>query len=373
MMGAPHEVPRGPFAGSRRHWRMPLMALGGLSLLAAVWGGLLRLGWALPAPVASVVPAHGPLMVTGFLGTLIGLERAVAVKRSWAYGAPLLTGVGALSLLAGAPQPAAQALMAAGGALLVAVFVHLSLRYPALHFGVMTLAALLWVVGIGLWSLGAPLHRVAGWWAGFLVLTIAGERLELSRLLSLSARSRALFVLAAGLVVAGLAVGLVQHPAGVRLAGIGLLALAAWLLRHDIAWHTLGKAGRPRFMAICLLSGHLWLAVAGLLWVALGEAFVAGPHYDAMLHSVFLGFVFSMIFGHALIILPAVLGVALPYRGAFYAHWALLHLSLLLRVAGDLTGSAAAARWGGLGNALTIAVFMVNSAVAVAAGRAEAS
>jgi hypothetical protein len=356
---------------SLRRWRIPLMALGGLSLLAAIWGGLIRLGWGLPFSGAAVPSSHGPLMVTGFLGTLIGLERAVAVKRSWAYGAPLLTGVGALALLAGASQHTAQALMAAGAALLVAVFLGLSLRYPALHLWVMTLAALLWVMGIGLWSLDMPLYRIVGWWVAFLVLTIAGERLELSRLLSLSVRSRGLFVLAAALVVAGLVVGLFQQPAGARLSGIGLLALAAWLLRCDIAWRTLRKEGRPRFMAVCLLSGHLWLAFSGLLWVFLGQFFEAGPYYDAMLHSVFLGFVFSMIFAHALIILPAVLGVALPFRGAFYAHWALLHLSLVLRVTGDLAGSAAAARWGGLGNALTIVVFLANSAVAVATERAE--
>jgi hypothetical protein len=348
------------------------MALGGVSLLAGIWGGLVRLGWGLPVVPAPVPFSHGPLMVAGFLGTLIGLERAVAVKRWWAYAAPLLTGAGALSLLAGMPPAAAQASMGAGGALLVLVFLGLARRHPALHLGVMTLAALLWVVGIGLWSLGLPLYRVAPWWVGFLVLTIAGERLELSRILGLSARSRGLFVLAAGVVVAGLVAGLARHPISVRVVGIGLVALAGWLLRHDIAWHTLRRAGAPRFMAICLLSGHLWLALAGLLWVLLGHFFVAGPYYDAMLHSLALGFVFSMIFAHAPIILPAVLGVPLPFRGAFYAHWALLHLSLLLRIAGDLAASATAARWGGLGNALAIVVFVVNSAAAVAAGRSEA-
>jgi hypothetical protein len=307
-------------------------------------------------------------MVAGLLGTLIGLERAVAVKRWWAYGAPLLTGAGALSLVVGAPRPAAGALTAAGGALLVAVFLLLALRHPALHLGVMTLAALLWVAGTGLWPLGVPLYRVAPWWVAFLVLTIAGERLELSRLLRLSAWSRGLFVLAAGLLVAGLGVGLADHPAGVRLGGIGLVALAAWLLRHDIAWHTLGRSGHPRFMATCLLSGHLWLGVGGLLWVLLGRSFVAGPHYDAMLHAILVGFVFSMIFAHAPIILPAVLGVALPFRRAFYLHWALLHLSLLLRVAEDLVGSGGPA-WGGLGNTLAIALFLVNSALAVARGQ----
>ena len=71
--------------------RFPLMFLGLLALLTALWGGLLRLGWALPLlrPTLSVV--HGPLMVCGFLGTLIGVERAVALGAFWPYAAPLCT------------------------------------------------------------------------------------------------------------------------------------------------------------------------------------------------------------------------------------------------------------------------------------------
>lgn len=49
-------------------------------------------------------PFHGPLMVSGFLGNLIGLERAVAWKFRRAYGVPLLSGVGALALVLGLPS-----------------------------------------------------------------------------------------------------------------------------------------------------------------------------------------------------------------------------------------------------------------------------
>jgi hypothetical protein len=35
---------------------------------------------------------------------------------------------------------------------------------------------------------------------------------------------------------------------------------------------------------------------------------LAGPYYGAMLHTVFVGLVFAMIFAHAPIILPAMLG-----------------------------------------------------------------
>jgi hypothetical protein len=233
----------------------------------------------------------------------------------------------------------------------------------------MTLAAVLWVAGTVLWHLGFPFYRVVPWWAGFLVLTIAGERLELSRVLRVSSWARAEFLLWIALFVFGLVVGLGSFTAGVWLGGAGLLGLAGWLLRHEIAWRTLRRPGGPRFMGICLLSGHLWLAVAGALWMAYAHGFAAGPYYDAMLHAVFLGFVFSMIFGHALIILPSVLGVALPFRRVFYAHWALLHGSLLLRVVGDLAVWTPGQRWGGLGNAVAIVLFLISSAVAASVGQ----
>ena len=70
-----------------------------LALLAAMWAGLLRMGWVWPPLRPSLAAVHGPLMVSGFVGTLIGLERAVALGKKWAYTAPLLTGLGGLALL----------------------------------------------------------------------------------------------------------------------------------------------------------------------------------------------------------------------------------------------------------------------------------
>ena len=49
--------------------RFPLLALGMLGLVAAMWAGLMRLGWASPPPCSPTLPgAHGALMVGGFLG-----------------------------------------------------------------------------------------------------------------------------------------------------------------------------------------------------------------------------------------------------------------------------------------------------------------
>jgi hypothetical protein len=63
----------------RNNVRFPLMALGLLALLTVLWGGLVRLGWPWPVPLPTLFMAHGPLMVCGFLGTLIGVERAMVM------------------------------------------------------------------------------------------------------------------------------------------------------------------------------------------------------------------------------------------------------------------------------------------------------
>lgn len=235
----------------------------------------------------------------------------------------------------------------------------------------MGLGAFLWCVGNLLGYIGYSLHQVVPWWIGFLVLTIAGERLEISRLLRLSTWDRLRFFLANGIFFSGLLVSLASFSLGVRISGVGMLALAFWLLRYDIAWRSVRQPGLPCFMAVCLISGYIWLAVGGLLWMAGARLFTAGPYYDAMLHSIFLGFVFSMIFAHAPIIFPSITGAAMPFQRAFYIHLALLHLSLLLRVVGDLTLWMPGQKWGGLLNVLAVLLFLANNVRAVKLGQSE--
>jgi hypothetical protein len=80
-----------------------------------------------------------------------------------------------------------------------------------------------------------------------------------------------------------------------------------------------------------------------------------------MLHMVLLGFVFSLIFGHAPIIFPAILDTPIHYRPAFYAHLALLHLSVLLRAAGDLNAMPSLRMWAGWLNVAAILIFLGNT------------
>jgi len=123
--------------------------------------------------------------------------------------------------------------------------------------------------------------------------------------------------------------------------------------------------GLPRYMAVCLLGGYAWLAVGGVAWLATALGF---PARDTALHALGLGFVASMIMGHAPVILPAVTRIKVQYGTAFYLPLAALHLSLALRLAAGFVD----VRWrthGAAGNALALALFALTMAGAAFAWR----
>ena len=345
--------------------RFFLIFLAGLSLVTGLWAGLVRLGWPLPVPHEQFVIAHGPLMLVGFLGTLIGLERAVALGRAWPYGIPILTALSSLATMIALPVQLSATLASVASLLLLMVFIALYRQYPAEHFVVMGVSAIAWLVGNILWMFGLPLFSVVPWSIGFLVLMIGGERLELSRIRQPPLSVRARFYLSVAIFVIGLCGTLIDFQNGLRIAAVGLLAIALWLLRYDLAWHSARQKGLPRYMALALIAGYFWLALGAILWLGLAQFFSAGAKYDAMLHVIFLGFVFSMIFAHAPIILPTITGLPLPFRNAFYLHAGLLHASVLLRVAGDLGAWQTLQHWGGLLNTLAVILFLANNIVTV--------
>ncbi len=98
-----------------------LTRFGGLALVAGVATGLVfgvltglsRMGWAVGTPPA--VSFHGPLFALGFLGTVIGVERAVALRRRWAWVVPAASAAAVVSFLAGAPTGVPASLLAVGG------------------------------------------------------------------------------------------------------------------------------------------------------------------------------------------------------------------------------------------------------------------
>ena len=353
--------------------RIPIVVAALVSLLAGLWGGLLLLGLPVPTVAATAASDHGALMALGFLGTVISLERAVALGRRWAYAAPGLAGAGGLAIVAGLPPMVGRSLLCAASIVLVVIYVVVHRIQPALHLRVMAAGAVCWYVATLLWLAGWPLPALVPWIAGFLVLTILGERLELARIALLTRRSIRQFLVGAGLLGAGLVLSSVPDlagPAGIRLAGAGLVALACWGAVHDVARRTVKVPGVTRFMAVCLLAGYAWLLVGGAIWLVAGDLGRSVPTYDAALHTVFLGFVMSMIFGHAPVIVPAVLRVRLPFRPWFYGHVALLHVSLLVRVVlGDGAGSQTWLRIGGVGTEVAVLAFLAASVTSVRLSR----
>lgn len=353
--------------------RLPLLLVVGLCLLTGILAGLGRLGVALPGISAGAIIHHGPLMIGGVLGTLICLERAVALsaysqKQVLAYAPALLCGVGGVLLALGSFDVLPKALISAGSGGLVVLFYALVRRHMAPYTVVMALGAVFWLAGNLLWLAGQPVYVAVHWWAAFLILTVVGERLELSRIIRLTARSQRLFLLAVGVYMAGVGLTLAQLDLGARVSGVGLVALAVWLLHYDIARRTLKRAGLPRFAAICLLSGYVWLGVGGLTAIVYGGV-MAGVQYEVLLHALLLGFIFSMIFGHALIIVPAITAREVSFRPVLYLPLALLHGSLAVRVVAALAGAYDLRRDAAVLNVAAILLFAVIIVLTVLAAR----
>ncbi|MFD8307132.1 hypothetical protein ACFV29_33050 [Streptomyces sp. NPDC059690] len=355
--------------------RAPLLLAAGSCLLAGLDAALGLLG--LPAPVTThrLPQVHGVLMVLGFAGTLVALERAVALGRSWAYSAPGCLGAGGLLLLSPVHLLVPRLLLVAGCAALVALYARFWRRQPSAALIAQAAGA---VSGLGaalLWLGGIDVPRMLPWLVAFLVLTIAGERLELARVAVLAPSAEPAFLGCVGAVAAGVVATLLWPATGTELFGAALLALVAWLVAHDVARRLLRSTGLPRFTAACLLAGYAWLGLAGARWLLSGPV-TEGTRYDAVVHAVFLGFVMSMIMAHAPVILPAVLRRPLPYHPALAVAAWLLHLSLALRVVvGDLRDVRGVWQLGGVLNIVAVLLFVVSAATAsvTATRRATAS
>ena len=340
--------------------RRALVVLVAPALIVAVFAGLARLGWAV-GRLGAQAPNHGPLLVIGVFGTVIALERAVALGKDWGYFPAWCSGLAALALIARSTVLVSPLVLGASAGAVI-VNAAITRRGPAPFTWLMLLGAVVYLAGNVAWLRGAAVSAVVPAWFGFFVLTIVAERLELSRLGGTPAwAERVLLGLAAlfALLVVDRvffhAIGAVSHGLGVLLA-----LMAAWELRFDLARRTVRMRGLPRYAACAVLAGATWLFISGAI-LACVDLPPAGPLYDAALHGVFVGFVLSMVFAHAPIILPAVARARLPYHPLFYLPLLALHGGLAVRIAGDLAGSPALRRAGGLANATALLLFVLTA------------
>jgi len=361
-------------AGRRRppSWRLLWILPAGLSLMAGLDAALLLIGVPAPVTAARLPEVHGPLMVLGFVGTLICLERATALGRWYGYVAPALLGAGGMALLVDPlPLPVAKAILVAGMAAFTLLYIPLWRRQFDAQLLVQLLGAGLGLAGAVIW-LGRPdLDLVLPWLVAFVVLTIAAERVELARI-TMGPGAGTRLLVHAWTVALALALSMASPDAGAIALGLALLALVFWLVGHDVAWRTVRAGGVARYMAASILSGYLWLGVAGVV-LLFGHPDTQ-PAYDAVVHAVFLGYTISMIMAHATTILPAVLHITLPYRPAFWWPIVLLQISLVVRLwIGDALGLPVGWQIGGVLGVAALLLFVITAVTSAILGPPRAS
>lgn len=344
--------------------RAPLALAAALALVSGVLAGLVRAGWPWPVPAAAIL-GHGPLLAVGFFGTLIGLERAVAIGHAAAAATPALAALSALAILS--EHPSAPFLASAAGVAAVLIHAWLLARARTADLAMLALGALAWCAGSVAWMLGRPVADASLGWSAFLVLTIVGERLELTRLLPpRRGRGPALALATSALVVGSLLVP-IAPSVGVIVRGVALSALGVWLLAYDAVLHVRAPS-TSRYVKTALALGHPWLVIAGPLAIIAGPA-SGGLLHDAALHAVYVGFVLGMVFAHAPIVLPAVLRLRFAPGRALFVPLALLHLSVAARIAGDLAGAPGIRRTSTLAHVVALVMFASIAIVSIASQR----
>jgi hypothetical protein len=284
-----------------------LLALAGASLFAGAWAGLVRIGVPLHAPNPETLAGHGAIMVGGLLGTLIGVERAVALDRRWAFAAPLASGLGTVAALAGVDWSIVTGLFVLASGVFVAANAAVTLRQLAVFTLVMLLGAVAWTAGNVAWAMGVTVERLVLLWAAFL-----GSRLPRAARAQPPARlhRRSPFGCSAPWCsrFQGARCSAVFERRSARIAGVSLVALTVRLV-HDIALSRAcgqpagdGDQRAPRILLAC--AG--WAAAGGQRAARAGAALRCGAA-RRFWATYFDGF------GHAPIILPAVLAHQPPH------------------------------------------------------------
>ncbi len=329
-----------------------------ISLILAIWTGLLRLGWGMPFTLSLV--HHGALMVGSFLGTVIILERVVALKKRWLYIFPAISGISSIFFFVDQPKIAVLCLLVASLGLMLLYIIIIS-KYKHYYFYVMLFGAFCWLVG-NVYLYHQSLYAMSvNWWMAFILFTVIGERLELGKFLPPKKLKMPLFWIIVGIVFLGLV--LPYHGVGSIVTGVGFIVLSLWLFQYDIIRKSIKVKGIHRFTAVMLGVGYLWLFVSGVLLISSN---ISSFQYDAIIHTFFIGFTFSMIFAHGPIIFPGVAGFPFkPFHPVLYWIGGLLEVSLVIRIVADLVEQVYLRKVGGMINGISILIFFVTLVILI--------
>ncbi len=318
-------------------------------LILALWSAVGRVGWQIPIPV--IAAKHGYLMVSGLLGTLISLERTLILKKIWWLIIPILSALSVVLVLAGQSR-FGFFLQIVSSFLLCVLYTKQWYQYKEVFLLGLLLGSASWMISGIVLFIGNGFPGASIWYILFLLFTIASERLELSKFIYTPRWAQNLLLVLFALLIFVQCIPFhwgSNHVSGVLIAGIGF-----WLIQFDIVKINLKKQGFFFYTGSTLIAGYIWLMLSGVLMAIPLSTFY---HYDAVLHSFFIGFVFSMLFAHSPIIFPALLKITeRPFTKFFYMPIVLTHFLLLVRLYADYSGNWNLRKWVGL---LQVAVFVI--------------
>lgn len=336
-----------------------------LSLIAGMFAGLHRIGWNMS--LSEISPDHGAIMIGGFLGSLISLEKIIPLKKNILYIIPVMSGSSIVWFFLGMPVAAVTMLLAASAGLMIIFLVYL-VSERSLIYIMMFAGAMCWFAGNAFLLQSDFYPASLPWWMAFSLLIIASERIELMKFLPVTPMQKN--VLAIALLVFLIGGVLSFHGIGNYVGGFALIVISIWLMRYDVVGINLRKNALPRYAGIALFGGYFALLLSGVFLLLLADVPLG---YDALIHTFFIGFVFSMIFAHGPIILPGVLGIPVkPYHPMFYCWLALLHASWILRTISDVIIETNLRRISGVVSALAIVSYFVTlAAITIRTQRAK--
>jgi hypothetical protein len=309
--------------------RLPIVFFAMFCLLSGLWSGLTRIGWNLS--ILPITAHHGAIMVGGFLGTLIILEKIIPLQKKSLYLIPVVNASSVLFFLLNRAEIAISILVVTSVALSF-VFLYFFWLQRSIVYALMVTGAICWMMGNILLLTKSFYPLAFPWWTAFALFIVSAERLELTKFLPVSRSSKNTFVAMLLLFVIGVLFSF--HGIGNFVCGVSLGVISLWLMRNDLIAINLKKISLPKYIAIALLSGYISLLLTGIFFIVLSDHWLT---YDVIVHSFFIGFVFSMIFAHGPIILPSVMGIAVtPFHKILYLWLALLQTSWIVRTFSDV-------------------------------------
>lgn len=336
-----------------------ILPLALLSMLIGIYIGFIRIGWAFPVFASLPIPHHGILMAGSFLGTLISVERVSVLKNRWAWLIPLLI-VSSLFFLIFQQNQVAFGVLVVGSIGYFGISFQNYMTYKLKGDILMLIGAFFQLVAFTIFIFTHSYPMSFAGWLLFFLLTIVGERLNLTRFLPVSRKADIeLYVWFSVLIVSSF----LYHFGFAVLVSLCLWGIAQWLLRNDIALVNIRKSGHYQFLGAALIGAYIWLFITG----ALGLIKSDNPYlYDALLHAFFVGFVLSMVLAHAPIIFPALLQIRItPFHPIMYVWLLVLHISLFIRVYGDIFESYELRKLGGLFNGLSFVGYLLTVALLI--------